>query len=176
MGVLVGGFSQNRRPPTVLTACLALGSAPAGGEQPELSAQRVSCYSLLTALLLKCSVRSCALVSFSFSLSYFLLFFLLEVLVFHIPFFFFWYNTLWLPIQLILFALLLPFQFSSVAQSCLILRDPMKCSKPGFPVHHQLPEFTQTHVHGVGDTIKPSHPLSSPSPPVLNSSQHQGLF
>ena len=67
-------------------------------------------------------------------------------------------------------------QFSSVAQSCLTLCNPMNCSTPGLPVHHQLPEFTQTHVHGVGDAIQPSHPLSSPSPPAPNPSQHQGLF
>ena len=67
-------------------------------------------------------------------------------------------------------------QFSSVAQSCLILCDPMNWSTPGLPVHHQLPEFTQTHVHWVGDAIKPSHPLSSPSPPALNLSQHRGLL
>ena len=67
-------------------------------------------------------------------------------------------------------------QFSSVAQSCLTLCDPMDCSTPGLPVHHQLPEFTQTHVHWVGDAIQPSHLLSSPSPPALNLSQHQGLF
>ena len=56
--------------------------------------------------------------------------------------------------------------FSSVTQSCPTLCDPMDCSTPGLPVHHQLPEFTQTHVHGVGDAIQPSHPLSSPSPPA----------
>ena len=67
-------------------------------------------------------------------------------------------------------------QFSSVAQSCPILCDPMDCSTPGFPSHHQLSEFTQTHVHSFGDAIQPSHPLSSPSPPALNLSQHQGLF
>ena len=67
-------------------------------------------------------------------------------------------------------------QFSSVAQSCLTLCDPMDCSTPGLPVHHQLPEFTQTHVHWVSDAIQPSHPLSSPFPPALNLSQHQGLF
>ena len=67
-------------------------------------------------------------------------------------------------------------QFSSVAQSCLTLCDPMDCSTPGFPVHHQLPKLTQTHVHGVGDAIQPSHPLSSPSPLAFNLSQHQGLF
>ena len=59
-----------------------------------------------------------------------------------------------------------PVQFSSVAQSCPTLCDPMDCSTPGFPVHHQLPEFTQTHVRQVSDAIQPSHPLSSPSPPI----------
>ena len=67
-------------------------------------------------------------------------------------------------------------QFSSVAQSCLNLCDPMDCSMPGLPIHHQLPEFTQTHVHWVSDAIQPSHPLPSPSPPAFNLSQHQGLF
>ena len=66
--------------------------------------------------------------------------------------------------------------FSSVTQSCLTLCDPMDCSMPGLPVHHQLLEFTQTHVHCVGDAIQPSHPLLSPSPPAFNLSQHQGLF
>ena len=65
---------------------------------------------------------------------------------------------------------------SSVAQSCPTLCDPMNHSRPGLPGHHQLPEFTQTHVHQVGDAIQPSHPLSSPSPPAFNLSQHQGLF
>ena len=67
-------------------------------------------------------------------------------------------------------------QFSSVAQLCPTLCNPMNRSTPGLPVHHQLPEFTQTCVHRVGDAIQPSHPLSSPSPPVPNPSQHQGLF
>ena len=67
-------------------------------------------------------------------------------------------------------------QFSSVVQSCLTLCNPMNRSTPGLPVHHQLPEFTQTHVVRVSDAIKPSHPLSSPSPPAPNPSQHQGLF
>ena len=66
--------------------------------------------------------------------------------------------------------------FSSVAQSCLTLCDPMNRSTPGLLVHHQLPEFTQTHVHWVGDAIQPSHPLSSPSPPAPNPTQHQDLF
>ena len=67
-------------------------------------------------------------------------------------------------------------QFSSVTQLCPALCDLMDYSMPGLPVHHQLPEFTQTHVHRVGDAIQPSHPLSSPSPPAFNLSQHQGLF
>ena len=67
-------------------------------------------------------------------------------------------------------------QFSSVTQSCLTLCDPMNRSMPGLPIHHQLPEFIQTYVHWVGDAIQPSHPLSSPSPPALNVSQHQSLF
>ena len=67
-------------------------------------------------------------------------------------------------------------QFSSVAQSCPTLWDPMDCSVPGLPVHHWLLEFFQTHVHGVGDAIQPSHPLLSSSPPAFNLSQHQGLF
>ena len=67
-------------------------------------------------------------------------------------------------------------QFSSVAQSCLTLCDPMNCSTPGIPVRHQLPEFTQTHIHPVGDAIQPSHLLPSPSPPAHNPSQHQSLF
>ena len=80
-------------------------------------------------------------------------------------------------------------QIRSVAQSCPTLRDPMNCSTPGLPVHHQLPEFTETHIHRVSDAIQPSHPLSSPkplawfkcqsivpSPPGPNPSQHQSLF
>ena len=66
--------------------------------------------------------------------------------------------------------------FSSVAQSCPTLCDPVNHSTPGLPVHHQLPEFTQTHVHQVSDAIQPSYPLSSPSPPAPNPSQHQSLF
>ena len=65
--------------------------------------------------------------------------------------------------------------FSSV-QSCLTLCDPMGCRMPGFPVHHQLPQLAQTHVHWVGEAIQPSHPVLSPSPPAFNLSQHQGLF
>ena len=67
-------------------------------------------------------------------------------------------------------------QFSSVAKSCLTLCDPMNHSMPGLPVHHQLLEFTQTHVHRVSDAIQPSHPLLSSSPPAPNPSQHQSLF
>ena len=88
-----------------------------------------------------------------------------------------WLRFTWLhynSINLILPKFLL-IQFSSVAQSCPTLCDPMNRSMPGLPVHHQLPEFTQTHVHRVSDAIQPSHPLSSPSPPALNLSQHQGL-
>jgi len=66
--------------------------------------------------------------------------------------------------------------FISVAQSCPTPCDPLNCSLPGLPVHHQLLEFTQTHVHQVSDAIQPSHLLWSPSPPALNCSQHQGLF
>ena len=67
-------------------------------------------------------------------------------------------------------------QFSSVTQSCPTLCDLMNCSTPGLPVYHQLQEFTQTHAHRVGDAIQTSHPLSSPTPPALNLSQHQGIF
>ena len=74
------------------------------------------------------------------------------------------------------FLLFHPVHFVSVTQSCTTLCDPMDCSMPGFPVHHQLPELTQTHVHQVGDAIQPSHPLLSPSPPIFNISQHQDLF
>jgi len=67
-------------------------------------------------------------------------------------------------------------QFRSVTQSCLTVCNPMDCSTPGLPVHHQLPELVQTHAHGVGDAIQPSHPLLSPSPPAFNLFQHQGLY
>ena len=79
-----------------------------------------------------------------------------------------WINNLWHWFSSV--------QFSLVTQSCPTVCDPMNHSTPGFPVHHQLPESTPTHVHWVGDAIQPSHPLSSPSPPALNLSQHQGLF
>ena len=67
-------------------------------------------------------------------------------------------------------------QIRSIAQSCPTLWDPMNRSTPGLPVHHQLLEFTQTHIHQGSDAIQPSHPLASPSPPAPNPSQHQGLF
>ena len=86
-------------------------------------------------------------------------------------------NISWLSIhQLVHQGGLSAIQFSSVTQSCPTLCNPMNCSTPGYPVHHQLPEFTQTHAHRVGEAIQPSHPLSSPSPPAPNPSQHQGLF
>ena len=66
--------------------------------------------------------------------------------------------------------------FSSVAQSCPSLSDPMDCSTPGFPVHHQHPDLAQTHAHRVGDAIQTSHPLLSPSLPAFNLSQHRDLF
>ena len=72
--------------------------------------------------------------------------------------------------------LLVSVHFSSVAQLCLTLCDPMNCSIPGLPVHHQLPEFTQIHVHRVTDAIQPSHPPSSPFLPAPSPSQHQSLF
>ena len=71
---------------------------------------------------------------------------------------------------------LLENQFSSVAQSCPTLCNPINCSTTGLPVHHQLPEFTQTHVHWVSDASQPTHPLSSPSLPAFNLAQHKGLF
>ena len=74
------------------------------------------------------------------------------------------------------FLCLFYWQIRSLTQSCLTLGNPMNHSTPGLPVHHQLPEFTQTHVHRVSDAIQPSHPLSSPSPPAPNPSQHQSLF
>ena len=81
------------------------------------------------------------------------------------------------PPALLVRPTLFPFsQFSSVAQSCPTLCNPMNLSRPGLPVHHQFPEVAQTHVHRIGDAIQPSHPLSSPSPPAFNLSQHQGLF
>ena len=89
------------------------------------------------------------------------------------------FFTIWATreIQVKLFFLLWSsVQFSWVAQSCPTLCDPMNCSTPGLPVHHQLPEFIQTHVHRVSDAIQPSHPLSSPFPPAPNPSQHRSVF
>ena len=83
------------------------------------------------------------------------------------------YFFLWLSTCILSFSSV---QFSSVAQLCPTLCDPMNCSTPGLPFHHQILEIAQTHVHWVGDAIRPSHPLSSPSPPTLNLCQHQGLF
>ena len=80
-------------------------------------------------------------------------------------------NTFWNKVSIHYLSV----QFSSVAQSCPTLCDPMNRSTPGLPVHHQLPEFTQTHIHWVSDTIPPSHPLSSPSPPAPNPSQYQSF-
>ena len=84
-----------------------------------------------------------------------------------------WILKSGLFLWLVLFLLV---QFSSVAQLCPTLCNPMDCSMPGLPVHHPLQEFTQTHVHRVGDAIQPSHPLLAPSPPTFHLSQHQGLF
>ena len=88
-----------------------------------------------------------------------------------------WYTFVLIYIQQVLERVIYAsVQFSSVTQSCLTVCDPMNRSTPGLPVHHQLLEFTQTHVHWVSDAIQPSHLLSSPSPPALNLSQHQDLF
>ena len=121
------------------------------------------------------------LVCFTFSISYSgLPFHLVYVLQFLHLFFFF--NVLSQALNkcsrklLYTYICISSVQFSSVAQSCPTLCDPMAWSMPGLPVHHQLLEFTQTHVHWVSDVIQPSHPLLSPSPPTLNLSQHHGLF
>ena len=94
------------------------------------------------------------------------------------PIFSYWLKFILLKVwPLFLYTFMLySVQFSSVAQSCTTLCDSMNHSAPGFPVHHQILELAQTHVHWVGDAIQPSHPLSPPSPPTLNLSQHQGLF
>ena len=84
------------------------------------------------------------------------------------------WNHSWIYLQWLLFSI--TDQIRSVAQSCPTLCKPMNRSTPGIPVHHQLPEFTQTHVHYISDAIQPSHPLSSPSPLAPNPSQHQSLF
>ena len=84
--------------------------------------------------------------------------------------------TGWISLQSKELSIRYSVHFSSVAQSCPTLCDPMNSSTPGLRIHHQLPEFTQTHIHQVGDAIQPSHPLSSPSPPAPYPSQHQSLF
>ena len=100
----------------------------------------------------------------------------------HIMIFFVTFDHFYLKVCFILIwilailALCLFIQFSSATQLYPTLCNPMECSTPGLPVHHQLPEFTQTHVHWVADAIQPSHPLLSPSPSAINLSQHQGLF
>ena len=86
-----------------------------------------------------------------------------------------WIISQW-AINLISAQVFVWIQFSSVTQQCPTVWDPTDCSMPGFPVHHQHPEPTQTHVHWIGDAIQPPHPLSSTSPPTFNLSQHQGLF
>ena len=83
------------------------------------------------------------------------------------------YGYICVCVCVYIYKIYLQHQFSSVAQSCSTLCDPMDCSMLGFPVHHQLLELAQTHVHRVGDAIQPSHPLLSPSPPAFNLSQHQ---
>ena len=85
-------------------------------------------------------------------------------------------KSIWQRREKLIFCLRYQVQFSSVTPSCLTFCDPMDCSMPGFPVHHQLPELAQTQVQWVSDAIQPSHPLSSPSPPAFNLAQHQGLF
>ena len=91
----------------------------------------------------------------------------------HYYFMFIWRLNEIMWVRCLAYAWCSSVQFSSVAQSCPTLCNPMNCSTPGLPVHHQLPEFTQTHVHQVGDAIQPSHPLSSPFLPASNPSQHQ---
>ena len=90
----------------------------------------------------------------------------------------YWQSVLFreILVMLSLYNRVMTQSFSSVAQSCLTLCNPMNCSMPGFPVFHQLPECAQTHIHRIGDAIHPSYPLSSPSPPAFNLSQHQSLF
>ena len=103
----------------------------------------------------------------------------------YIPLLSSWFSSLWgmfssvltEPLKEICYNLpVYSVQFSSVTQLCPTLCDPLDCSMPGFPVHHELLELTQTHVRWLGDAIQPSRPLSSPSPPAFNHSQHQGLF
>ena len=87
-----------------------------------------------------------------------------------------WYMFITHRLYIYIYIYIYMYQFSSVAQSYPTLYDPMDCSTPGLPVHHQLPELTKTHVHRESDANQPSPPLSSPSPPAFNLSQHQGLF
>ena len=87
-----------------------------------------------------------------------------------------WIKPKFVTLKLMLSTTISSVQFNSVAQLCPTVCDPMNRSTPGLPVHHHLPEFTQTHVHRVSDAIRPSHPLLSPSPPAPNPSQHQSLF
>ena len=87
-----------------------------------------------------------------------------------------WFQSVCFPEEAYLMCQVFSSGRCSVAQLCPTLCDPMNRRTPGVPVHHQLPDITQTHVHRVGDAIQPSHPLSSPSPPAPNPSQHQGLF
>ena len=113
-------------------------------------------------------------VVYSFSLYRF--FWSMNMVYFSIYLCFLWFLSSVFYSFLNIYFLFLSVQFSSVAQPCPTLCDPMNCSTPGLPVHHQLPEFTQTHVPQVSDAIQPFHPLSSPSLPAPNPSQHQGLF
>ena len=94
-------------------------------------------------------------------------------------YFWIWRSTFWIypiPLNFSILPQLSSVRFSSVTQSCPTLCDPLNYSMPGLPVHHQLPEFTRTHIHRVSDAIQPSHPPSSPSPSAPNPSQHQSLF
>ena len=86
------------------------------------------------------------------------------------------YVNGWMDKEYVIYIYIYIYKFSSAAQSCLTLCNPMDCSIPGFPAHHQLLELALTHVHWVGDAIQPSHSLSVPSPPSFNLSQHQRLF
>ena len=86
------------------------------------------------------------------------------------------FSSVLLSLHMLEFLVVFLLCSSVQSQSCMTLCDPMNCGMPGLPVHHQLQEFIQTHVHQVSDVIQPSHPLSSPSPPALNLSQHQGIF
>ena len=97
-------------------------------------------------------------------------------LIFFVISFLFIFFGVFSSMHVVMSVVQVPVQFSSVAQSCPTLCDPMNRSMPGLPVHHQLLEFTQTYVHRVSEAIQPSRPLSSPSPPTFNLSQHQGLF